>query len=243
MASRFADFVAGSRSKPPRGSDVSRLIEYNREWAEAIKERDPMFFKQLSAVQRPGYLWYGCSDSRVPANQIVGLAPGEVFVHRNVANVIPRADLNALSVLQFGTEHLKVHDVIVCGHYGCGGITSAYRNHRRGFIDNWLMHVKDVLSRYRNIIDDIPEEKREDALCELNVVAQLANLADTHVLQDYWARGRKGETGVQDVTLHGWVYGLDNGLIRPLMTFTREDHLQSKVSEAVSRIHKKYTKV
>lgn len=186
------------------------LLERNRRWAEDVTARDPEFFPTLAKVQSPGYLWIGCSDSRVPANQIVGLLPGELFVHRNVANVVVHTDLNCLSVLQFAVDVLRVRDVIVCGHYGCGGVGAALRGERLGLIDNWLRHVMDVRDRHRDELAAIPSgEARLDRLCELNVIAQVANVCETTVAQDAWQRG-------QSLTVHGWIYGLGDGRIRDL---------------------------
>jgi len=189
---------------------LKRLFDNNRAWARRINEQDPEFFEKLAAQQGPEYLWIGCSDSRVPANQIVGLLPGEVFVHRNVANVVVHADLNCLSVLQFAVDVLKIRHVIVCGHYGCGGVRAAYQDDRMGLVDNWLRHVQDVAQKHRtalDAVDSLPD--RLDRLCELNVAEQVANVCQTTVLQDAWMRG-------QDVIVHGWVYSLADGLLRDL---------------------------
>lgn len=189
---------------------LKRLFDNNRAWAERIRQQDPEFFSKLAAQQGPEYLWIGCSDSRVPANQIVGLLPGEVFVHRNVANVVVHADLNCLSVLQFAVDVLKIRHVIVCGHYGCGGVRAAYEDVRMGLVDNWLRHVQDVAQKHRTTLDTLaPLEARLNRLCELNVAEQVANVCQTTVLQDAWGRG-------QDVTVHGWVYDLADGLLRDL---------------------------
>jgi carbonic anhydrase len=189
---------------------LKRLFDNNRAWAERIHKQDPAFFHQLAAQQGPEYLWIGCSDSRVPANQIVGLLPGEVFVHRNVANVVVHADLNCLSVLQFAVDVLKIRHVIVCGHYGCGGVRAAYQDDRMGLVDNWLRHVQDVAQKHRTALDamsSLPD--RLNRLCELNVAEQVTNVCQTTVLQDAWMRG-------QEVTVHGWIYGLEDGLLRDL---------------------------
>jgi carbonic anhydrase len=170
-----------------------------------MESERPGFFTNLKAQQKPRYMWIGCSDSRVPANQITGLEPGEVFVHRNVANVVVHSDLNALSTIQFAVERLKVAHVMVVGHYGCSGVQAALEGARIGLADNWLRHIQDVRDRHRDVLELIPEHGRADALCELNVIEQVVNVAQTTVLKDAWARG-------QDVTLHGWVYGLHDGL-------------------------------
>ncbi len=189
---------------------LSHLFENNRAWAESIRRDDPDFFLELSRQQSPQYLWIGCSDSRVPANQIVGLMPGEVFVHRNVANVVVHTDLNCLSVMQFAVDVLKVRHIIVCGHYGCGGVRAAWRRERLGMIDNWLCHVWDIGHRHEAEIKALPDEtSRIDRLCELNVIEQVANVCATTIVRDAWARA-------QPLSVHGWIYGLDDGLIRDL---------------------------
>ena len=195
---------------------LDKLLENNRAWASERVKRDPTFFTRLEKQQAPEFLWIGCSDSRVPANEIVGLDPGELFVHRNVANVVVHSDLNCLSVLQFAVDVLAVKHVIVCGHYGCGGIRAALEKDSHGLIDNWLRHVQDVVRAHDvklNAIQDV--EARVDKLCELNVIDQVQNVARTTIIQDAWRRGRR-------VALHGWVYGLKDGLITDLgMTVDR----------------------
>ncbi|MBK8181208.1 MAG: carbonate dehydratase [Planctomycetes bacterium] len=189
---------------------LSRLFENNREWCRRILEQDPGFFEKLSRQQHPEYLWIGCSDSRVPANQVVGLLPGEVFVHRNVANVIVHADLNCLSVMQFAVDVLRVRHVIVCGHYGCGGVLAALRNQKLGLCDNWLRHVQDVRNKYRARLDGLEGEALQHRLlCELNVQEQVVNACQTTIIQDAWARG-------QALSVHGFIYGLDDGRLREL---------------------------
>ena len=191
-------------------ADLSDLFESNRRWAAATTARDPGFFTRLLAQQTPQYLWIGCADSRVPANEILGLLPGDVFVHRNVANVVVHSDLNALSVIQFAIDRLQVRHIMVVGHYGCGGVAAALRGDRVGVADNWLRHVEDVRNEHRSWLDGLPtEEDRLLALCELNVLAQVANVCETTVVRDAWARG-------QSVVVHGWVYGLHNGLLEDL---------------------------
>jgi carbonic anhydrase len=191
-------------------STLNRLLDSNRAWAEGIRRQDPDFFAKLAAQQGPEYLWIGCSDSRVPANQIVGLLPGEVFVHRNVANVVVHADLNCLSVLQFAVDVLKIRHVIVCGHYGCGGVRAAYQDDRMGLVDNWLRHVQDVAQKHRATLERAGSvTDRLNRLCELNVLEQAANVCQTTVIQDAWARG-------QEVTVHGWIYGIADGILRDL---------------------------
>lgn len=188
---------------------TERLLAANRAWARATTEADPEFFTRLAAQQRPEYLWIGCSDSRVPANQIVGLRPGEIFVHRNVANLVVHTDLNCLSVLQFAVDVLQVRHVIVCGHYGCGGVLAALRGERHGLVDNWLRHVQDVRDAHANQLTQTAEPEQHDLLCELNVMEQVNNVARTSVVQDAWARGQR-------LAVHGWIYGLDDGLLKDL---------------------------
>ncbi len=190
-------------------SKLNRLLNSNKEWAETVSRENPDFFSNLSKQQNPEYLWIGCSDSRVPANQIVGLMPGEVFVHRNVANQVIHSDLNCLSVVQFAVEVLKVKHIIVTGHYGCGGVHSAYNDCRHGLVDNWLSHVKDVHYKHMDELSLMSDDDARDRLCELNVMEQVRNLARTTVVRDAWKKG-------QSLYLHGFVYGLDNGLINDL---------------------------
>jgi len=189
---------------------LASLFASNRAWAAERTRRDPEFFTRLESIQAPDYLWVGCSDSRVPANEIVGLDPGELFVHRNVANVVVHTDVNCLSVLQFAVDVLKVKHVIVCGHYGCGGVRAAMDGSAHGLIDNWLRHVEDVQRTHRPELDGIADmRKRIDRLCELNVIEQVRNIARTTVVQDAWRNG-------QPLELHGWIYGLKDGLLHDL---------------------------
>ena len=192
---------------------LDELFERNRAWAEAMVADDPGFFTGLAQRQAPEYVWIGCSDSRVPANQIVGLQPGDVFVHRNVANVVVHTDLNCLSVLQYAVEVLRVRHVIVCGHYGCGGVAAALQGARHGLIDNWLRHVVDVAEKHADELGSLPEDGRLDRLCELNVSEQVANVCQTTIVEDAWSRG-------QELTVHGLVYGLEDGLLRDLRVST-----------------------
>jgi carbonic anhydrase len=211
-------------------TDLNHLFTSNRAWASDMERRRPGFFTGLANQQRPRYMWIGCSDSRVPANEIIGLAPGEIFVHRNVANVVVHSDLNALSTVQFAVERLKVAHVMVVGHYGCSGVQAALEGARIGLADNWLRHIQDVRDRHRDVLAVLPEHGRAAALCELNVIEQVVNVAQSTVLQDAWARG-------QDVTLHGWVYGVHDGLLQDLhMTVTRTDDLDALYREAVSGV-------
>ncbi|CCK76474.1 MAG: carbonate dehydratase [Oleispira antarctica] len=188
---------------------LDRLLASNKEWADKINEENPDFFANLSKQQNPEYLWIGCSDSRVPANQIVGLMPGEVFVHRNVANQVIHSDLNCLSAVQFAVEVLSVKHIIVTGHYGCGGVHAAYDNSRYGLVDNWLSHVKDVQYKHMEELSKLNDADARNRLCELNVMEQVRNLARTTVVRDAWQKG-------QELVLHGFVYGLHNGLINDL---------------------------
>ncbi len=190
-------------------SDLNHLLANNREWSESIRAKEPDFFTKLQGVQSPEYLWIGCSDSRVPANQITGLLPGEIFVHRNVANVVVHTDLNCLSVMQFAVEVLKVRHILVVGHYGCGGVLAALTNRRLGLIDNWLRHIQDVRNKHAELLESFDEEERHDRLCELNVIEQVSNVCATTIVQHAWESG-------QDLTVHGWVYRLENGIIRDL---------------------------
>ena len=190
-------------------ADIATLLENNRAWAARKTSDDPRFFGRLASQQAPKFFWIGCSDSRVPANEIVGLDPGEMFVHRNVANVVVHTDLNCLSVLQFAVDVLHVEHVIVTGHYGCGGVRAALERSRLGLIDNWLRHVEDVARQNDAELAAAPPEARWDLLCELNVRAQVANVASTTVVQDAWARG-------QSLAIHGWIYGLKNGFVTDL---------------------------
>ena len=188
---------------------LEKLLSNNKQWAEKVKKEKPEFFSELSQQQNPEYLWIGCSDSRVPANQIIGLLPGEVFVHRNVANQVIHSDLNCLSVVQYAVEVLKVKHVMVTGHYGCGGVHAAYDNSRVGLVDNWLSHVKDVHYKHMDELKALDADKARDRLCELNVIEQVRNLARTTIVRDAWAKG-------QPLALHGFVYGLSDGLINDL---------------------------
>ncbi len=191
-------------------SKLDDLFIKNREWAESITREQPDFFETLSKQQKPDYLWIGCADSRVPANEIVNLMPGEVFVHRNIANVVVHSDLNCLSVIQFAVDVLKVKHIMVVGHYGCGGIHAALGTEEHGLIDNWLRHIKDVYRFHKEELDAETDEKRKfDLLCELNVIEQVTNVCQTSIVQNAWRRG-------QELHVHGWVYGIDNGLIKDL---------------------------
>ena len=203
---------------------IDDLFLHNRAWAAQMEQERPGFFTGLLAQQKPKYMWIGCSDSRVPANQITGLEPGEVFVHRNVANVVVPTDLNCLSTIQYAVDRLKVEHLMVVGHYGCGGVLAALEDVRVGIADNWIRHVKDVRDRHRELLAALAPERRHDALCELNVIEQVLNVAYTTVIQDAWLRGQK-------VLLHGWCYGLKDGLINNL-------HMTVESNEGLVDIYK-----
>lgn len=189
---------------------LTHLLENNRAWADEMNRQDPEFFRRLSMQQAPQYLWIGCSDSRVPANQIVGLLPGDMFVHRNVANVVVHSDLNCLSAVQFAVDVLKVEHIIVCGHYGCGGVLAALRDEKTGLADNWLRHVQDVRAKHQEQFDSLElESERHSRLCELNVMEQVVNVSNTTVVRDAWVRGHR-------LAVHGWLYDIKDGLLRDL---------------------------
>lgn len=189
---------------------IQDLIDNNRQWAQEISEKDPEFFPTLAKQQSPDYLWIGCSDSRVPANEIVGLLPGELFVHRNVANMVVHTDMNLLSVLQYAVEALKVKHVIVCGHYGCGGVKASMEHQKLGLIDNWLLEIRDLYHNKRDMFKGLQSEtEKVDLLCELNVMRQVQNVCNTSIVQDAWARG-------QELAVHGWIYGLKDGKVNNL---------------------------
>ena len=210
---------------------LKHLFENNKEWAENIKQHDAEFFQKLSKQQNPEYMWIGCSDSRVPANEIVNLMPGEMFVHRNIANVVVHTDLNCLSVTQFAVDVLKVKHIIVCGHYGCGGVQAAYKNAHLGLCDNWIRHVKDVYEKHSSWLDSINEEKDKiNKLCELNVIEQVLNVCETTIVQDAWERG-------QDLSVHGWIYGINNGFLKDLdVCVTNQQEVIPIYKSALERI-------
>ncbi|OYY10609.1 MAG: carbonate dehydratase [Polynucleobacter sp. 24-46-87] len=209
---------------------LDQLFSNNREWAEAMVAKDSNFFKRLVSQQAPEYLWIGCSDSRVPANEIVNLLPGELFVHRNVANVVVHTDLNCLSVIQFAIDLLKVKHILVVGHYGCSGVHTAMTDRRVGLADNWLRHVKDVHQKHERYLGDaIPSPKRQDRLCELNVIEQVVNVCETTIVQDAWSRG-------QDLTVHGWAYRLETGLVNDLgMSISSDEEMHRRYATSLSR--------
>jgi carbonic anhydrase len=210
---------------------LAQLFANNRAWSERIRRADPEFFAKLSGQQSPRFLWIGCSDSRVPANEIVDLAPGELFVHRNIANVIVHSDLNCLSVMQFAVDVLKVEHIIVCGHYGCSGVAAAMQNRRVGLADNWLRHVQDVHVKHEASVAALPDlAQRVDRMCELNVIEQVVNVCQTTIVQDAWDRG-------QQLAVHGWVYGLKDGLLRDLgTTVTKVEEASAAYREALASL-------
>ncbi|MEK6553517.1 MAG: carbonate dehydratase [Bacteroidota bacterium] len=210
---------------------LKKLIENNRNWATGIKSVDPDFFLNLSQQQSPEYLWIGCSDSRVPANQIVGLQSGELFVHRNVANIVVHTDLNCLSVIQYAVEVLKVKHIIICGHYGCGGVQAAFKNLKLGLIDNWLRHTKDVMQKHNELLSKIIDENsRLNRLCELNVIEQVVNVSETTIVQQAWDNG-------QELSVHGWIYGLHNGLLNDLnICITNNEEFSTVYKSALSAL-------
>jgi carbonic anhydrase len=210
------------------------LLEKNKRWAAATERRAPGFFTRLQAQQAPKYLWIGCADSRVPANELVDLAPGELFVHRNIANVVVHSDLNCLSVVQFATDVLQVLHIIVVGHSNCNGVAAALKNERVGLSDNWIRHVQDVRNRHQSWLESLPFAKRTDALCELNVVEQALHVCQSTVVHDAWRRG-------QDLTVHGWVYGLHNGRLDDLaMTVSRGDDPLASYEQALSVVRARH---
>lgn len=210
---------------------LSHLFENNRRWAQRITHQEPTFFKNLAEQQNPEYLWIGCADSRVPANELIGLKPGEVFVHRNIANLLVHSDLNCLSVLQYAVDVLKVKHVIICGHYGCGGVAAVFQNRRVGLVDNWLRHIHDTKTKYSLLLNKTDTEKAQlDRLCELNVIDQIFSAVQTTIIQDAWARG-------QSVTIHGWVYDLNDGLLHSLgLEVSNQEELQQQSQMVFKRM-------
>jgi carbonic anhydrase len=216
--------------------NLDDLFSHNRSWAARMERDRPGFFTSLVKQQTPKYMWIGCSDSRVPANQITGLEPGEVFVHRNVANIVVHSDLNALSAIQFAVERLKVQHIMVVGHYGCAGVKAALEGARIGLADNWIRHIQDVRDRHRVLLNSLPEDLRADALCELNVTEQVVNVAVSTVMEDAWSRG-------QSVAIHGWAFGVHDGLLQDLgMTINGIKPVESLYKAAVQRIRYKWSK-
>jgi len=211
-------------------TSIHELFTHNRAWAAQMERERPGFFTSLIKQQTPKFMWIGCSDSRVPANQITGLEPGEVFVHRNVANVVVHSDLNALSAIQYAVEMLKVEHIMVVGHYGCGGVMAALRNTRVGLADNWIRHIQDVRDRHRPLLDSLPEDKHADALVDLNVIEQVVNVCVSTVMLDAWARGQK-------VSIHGWAFGVHDGLLQDLrMTVSSTDSIEPLYRAAIEGV-------
>lgn len=210
---------------------LPQLFANNRSWAEKMKSQDPAFFSRLASIQSPEYLWIGCSDSRVPANQITGLDPGEVFVHRNIANLVVADDINCLSVIQFAVEVLEVKHIIVCGHYGCGGVKSALLGESLGIVDQWLDHIRKTSKNHSELMDGLSSlQQRWNRLCELNIIEQVKNVCETATMCKAWERG-------QELVVHGWIYGLKDGLLRDLeVSLNRPDQCESALEKAVSRL-------
>ncbi|MGA5654694.1 carbonate dehydratase [Rahnella contaminans] len=211
-------------------NDIENLISNNANWSKTMIDEDPGFFERLSQSQKPRFLWIGCSDSRVPAEQLTGLEPGELFVHRNVANLVIHTDLNCLSVVQYAIDVLEVEHVIICGHYGCGGVQAAVENPELGLINNWLLHIRDIWYKHSSLLGELSPNQRLDKLCELNVVEQVYNLGHSTVMQSAWKRGQK-------VTLHGWVYGIQDGRLRNLeVDATSRETLEQRYRQGVSAL-------
>ena len=214
--------------------ELEALLRNNRDWADAVRRDDPGFFERLSQQQAPAYLWIGCSDSRVPANQITGLMPGEVFVHRNIANVMVHTDLNCMSVIQFAVDVLQVRHILVVGHYGCGGVGAALHGTRVGLADNWIRHVGDVAQKHAMLLEAADPTRRHDALCELNAIEQAENVCLTTVIRDAWARGQK-------LAVHGWVYSLADGVVRELgMDVDSPEALDAAYAQALSQLRDRH---
>ena len=211
-------------------SSIQDLFTHNRNWAAQMERERPGFFTSLIKQQKPKYMWIGCSDSRVPANQITGLEPGEVFVHRNVANIVVHSDLNALSAIQFAVERLKVEHIMVVGHYGCSGVQAGLEGTRIGLADNWIRHIQDVRDRHRGLLERLPEAQRADALCDLNVIEQVVNVCVSTVMVDAWAKG-------QQVSVHGWAFGVHDGLLQDLhMTVSSTDSIEPLYRAAIEGV-------
>ena len=211
-------------------TSIQELFTHNRAWAARMEAEQPGFFTGLVKQQTPKYMWIGCSDSRVPANQITGLEPGEVFVHRNVANIVVHSDLNALSAIQFAVERLKVQDIMVVGHYGCSGVQAALEGGRIGLADNWIRHIQDVRHRHRQLLDSLPDDVRANALCDINVIEQVVNVSVSTVIVDAWARGQK-------VAVHGWSFGVHDGLLQDLqMSVSKTEETDAVYRKAVDRV-------
>ncbi|AUG99858.1 carbonate dehydratase [Pectobacteriaceae bacterium CE70] len=209
---------------------IETIIANNQHWSEKIVEEDPGYFERLALTQRPRFLWIGCSDSRVPAESLTRLEPGELFVHRNVANLVIHTDLNCLSVVQYAVEVLEVEHIIICGHYGCGGVEAAVENPELGLIDNWLLHIRDLWYKHSSLLGELPPEQRFDKLCEINVIEQVYNLGHSTIMQSAWKRSQK-------VMIHGWVYGIQDGRLRDLeVTATSRETLEQRYRRAISSL-------
>ena len=215
--------------------DIDTLISNNALWSKMLVEEDPGFFETLTHAQNPRFLWIGCSDSRVPAERLTGLEPGELFVHRNVANLVIHTDLNCLSVVQYAVDVLEVEHIIICGHYGCGCVQAAIENKEQGLIDNWLLHIRDIWFKHSSLLGEMPQERRMDTLCELNVMEQVYNLGHSTIMRSAWKRGQK-------VTIHGWAYGIHDGLLRDLdVTATSRETLEQRYRQGLSNLSQKHS--
>lgn len=244
------------RAQPPRGSGIQPLLDYNKHWAGEIGRLNPDYFSELAKQQKPQYLWIGCSDSRVPANEIVGLYPGDIFVHRNIANIVCNSDLNALAVIQYAIDCLKVEHVIISGHYRCGGVMAALYEDRVGLADHWILHVSAVKKRHwARMLSDLPARNHLDALCELNVLAQVEHVVETHLIQRVWTRQNAEDTAAKredrvsrnnpedEVEIHGWVYGLEDGLVHPLLTLNRRSNVEKELAKAADALFWRYAQL
>ncbi|WP_075182163.1 carbonate dehydratase [Pantoea sp. 1.19] len=210
--------------------DIDTLMSNNRAWSTRLKDEDPGFFQQLATAQTPRFLWIGCADSRVPAERLTGLAPGELFVHRNVANLVIHTDLNCLSVVQYAVDVLQVEHIIICGHYDCGGVQAALENPELGLINNWLLHIRDLWYKHSSLLGELPPEKRFDKLCEINVVEQVYNLGHSTIMQSAWKRGQK-------VNIHGWIYGVHDGCLRDLeVASSNRELLEQRYRRAIASL-------
>ncbi|MFS1563655.1 MAG: carbonate dehydratase [Candidatus Arsenophonus phytopathogenicus] len=210
---------------------IKQLFENNLQWSESVTKENPSFFKELAKFQNPHFLWIGCSDSRVPAEKLIKVAPGDLFVHRNVANLVIHTDLNCLSVIQYAVDVLKVEHIIICGHYGCGGIEAAIDNTEQGLINNWLLHVRDILFKHSSILGELAPQERANRLCELNVIEQVYNLGHSTIIQSAWRRS-------QNVIIHGWVYGIHNGRLNDLdVTANSREQLELTYRQAIAKLN------
>ncbi|MFS1539147.1 MAG: carbonate dehydratase [Candidatus Phlomobacter fragariae] len=209
---------------------IKQLFENNLQWSESVTKENPFFFKELAKFQNPHFLWIGCSDSRVPAEKLIKAAPGDLFVHRNVANLVIHTDLNCLSVIQYAVDVLKVEHIIICGHYGCGGIEAAIDNTERGLINNWLLHVRDILFKHNSILGELAPQEQANRLCELNVIEQIYNLGHSRIIQSAWRRS-------QNLIIHGWVYGIQNGRLNDLnVTANSHEQLEITYRQAIAKL-------